>query len=63
MATAEVQSKPSPPYVSYKTFKAFLEELKASVIPDQIDRSMMSKMSGITQTQLPRGVQIPGFGR
>lgn len=61
MATAEVQSKPSPPYPSFKTLKAFLEDLKATDVPQQIDRSIMGKMSGITQSQILAAFRFLGL--
>jgi hypothetical protein len=41
-----------PPYISYRTFRNFLEELKARGVPSRIDRSVMSHKSGTVQSQL-----------
>jgi hypothetical protein len=41
-----------PPYGSFKTAKSFIEKLNKHVLPDNIDRSMMSNMSGDSQTEL-----------
>lgn len=52
--TEESKSKKKllPAYVSYKTFLAFVDDLKATAVPSHIDRSIMTKMSGGTQGQL-----------
>lgn len=41
----------SPPYVSYKTFKNFLDSLKIAM-PGRIDRSVLHTMSGAVQSHL-----------
>jgi hypothetical protein len=41
-----------PPYLPYKTLTNYLENLRESGIPDQIDRSIMRNLSGTTQNQL-----------
>ncbi|MBI3935185.1 MAG: DUF5343 domain-containing protein [Acidobacteria bacterium] len=43
--------KAVPPYVSYKTFRKFLEDLSGKV-PTRVDRSVMASMSGAVQSQL-----------
>jgi hypothetical protein len=43
--------KSSPPIISYKTFTNFLKSLSTTAVPASIDRSIMAKMSGITQNQ------------
>ncbi len=52
MATKETEKKLLPPYVPYKTFGNFCENLKAIGIPQRIDRSVMKSMSGGLQGQL-----------
>lgn len=52
MATKESEKKLLPPYVPYKTFGNFCENLKAIGIPQRIDRSVMKSMSGGLQGQL-----------
>lgn len=49
---AERKKAKRPPYGSFKTAKSFIEKLDRHVLPDNIDRSMMSNMSGDTQTEL-----------
>lgn len=47
----EEKNKPKiPPYVSYRTFRNFIDGLKP--IPPVIDRSIMTSMSGVYQSQL-----------
>ena len=41
-----------PPYLSFQTFWAFLDELAAKPLPPQIDRSMLDKKSGTDQAGL-----------
>jgi hypothetical protein len=49
---AETQSeKPTPPYISYATYKNYLTTLKKA-IPGRIDKSVMTSLSGANQTQL-----------
>lgn len=49
---AENKKGPTPPYGSFKSAKSFVERLKKTVLPDAIDRSMMSMMSGFTQSEV-----------
>ncbi len=43
--------KTLPPYVTYKTFKNFIQGLKVG-IPSRIDKSLMSTMAGVIQSQM-----------
>ena len=43
--------RPVPPYVSYRTFRTFVEGLRVTM-PGRIDRSVMGTMSGATSSQL-----------
>ena len=52
MRTNNADSRTLPPYVSYRTFRNFLERM-ADGIPSRIDRSVMGgSMAGATVTQL-----------
>lgn len=42
----------TPPYASWKTFLRFLEQLADKGVPQQIDRTVMAKMSGATQSNI-----------
>lgn len=52
MAIAEPEARNAAPYVSFKTLSSFIEEMREHGLPDQIDRSVMRKLSGNNQTQL-----------
>lgn len=52
MAQAQSQRGNTPPYVSYPSFKTLLADLKEHGIPSRIDRSVLSRFSGIVGTQL-----------
>jgi len=43
--------KLTPPYISFKTFLNFLDQLKVG-IPHRIDRTVMGKFSGTARTQI-----------
>jgi hypothetical protein len=49
-----------PPYLSFKTFKAFVESLKVG-IPTRIDRTVLSSMSGAVQSQLMAALRYLGM--
>ncbi len=51
---------PTPPYVSYKTLKGFLAGL-GEPLPSRIDRSLMSSMSGGTQSHLQQALKATGL--
>ncbi|TWT58230.1 hypothetical protein KOR42_16010 [Thalassoglobus neptunius] len=50
-----------PPYCSFSTLKTFVENLRETAVPKQIDRSIMPKMSGVTQGQLLSALQFLGL--
>src|SRR3984957_11842949 len=41
-----------PPYTSYRTFKTFIEDFHDHGVPSRIDRSVLTRFSGIVGTQL-----------
>jgi hypothetical protein len=49
-----------PPYLSFRTFSAFIEGLKVG-IPTRIDRTVMSSMSGAVQAQLMAALRYLGL--
>jgi len=62
MATSSaVESKPSPPYAAFKTLENFVGTLRESAVPHQIDRSVMPKLSGVTQSQLLAAMRFLGL--
>jgi hypothetical protein len=50
-----------PPYVAYKTFANFIKSLRASGIPDRIDRSVFPGMSGAAQSFLLASLRYLGL--
>lgn len=53
--------KKAPPYLSYRTFKNFLDSLRATAIPTRIDRGIMANMSGSNQALLISTVRYLGL--
>lgn len=51
MSSPETPSSGVPPYVSYRTFRHFIDGLRTG-IPGRIDRSVMGTLSGGVQNQL-----------
>jgi hypothetical protein len=49
-----------PPYVAYKTLKNFLRSLSQG-LPSRIDKSVMTSLSGGTQTQLLQALKYLGL--
>jgi hypothetical protein len=54
-------TKSKPPYVAYKTFTNFIASLRASGIPDRIDRSVFPGMSGAAQSFLLAALRYLGL--
>jgi hypothetical protein len=54
---AENPKPMTPPYVPYTTFSNFINKLAGSVIPAQIDPSMMMNMSGGVRSALMRTLE------
>lgn len=50
-----------PPYIPFQTFVTFLKELQTNGLPPQIDKSVMSKLSGGTQSQLKVALRSMGL--
>jgi len=50
-----------PPYVSYKTFRGFLETLSVKGIPSRIDSSVLPTMSGVNQKQVISALKFLGL--
>ncbi len=57
----------TPPYTSYRTFKTFIEDLHEHGVPSRIDRSVLTRFSGVVGTQLIHALKflvlIEGDGR
>lgn len=57
---AAKQAPAVPPYLSFKTFKTFIDSLKVG-IPTRIDRTVLSSMSGAVQSQLMAALRYLGL--
>lgn len=51
----------TPPYIAYKTFTTFLDELKTNGLPPQIDNSVLKRFSGGVQAQLKMALRALGL--
>ena len=55
------RSSGTPPYTSYRTFKTFIEDLHEHGVPSHIDRSVLTRFSGIVGTQLMHALRFLGL--
>ena len=55
------RSAGTPPYTSYRTFKTFIEDLHEHGVPSRIDRSVLTRFSGIVGTQLMHALRFLGL--
>ena len=51
----------TPPYTSYRTFKTFIEDLREHGVPSRIDRSVLTRFSGVVGTQLMHALRFLGL--
>lgn len=58
---AEGAAGRTPPYIAYKTWLTFLEDLKTHGLPDQIDRSVLKRFAGGIASQLIMGIKSLGL--
>jgi hypothetical protein len=55
------RSSGTPPYTSYRTFKTFIEDLHDHGVPSRVDRSVLTRFSGIVGTQLMHALRFLGL--
>ena len=55
------RSSGTPPYTSYRTFKTFIEDLHEHGVPSRIDRSVLTRFSGIVGSQLMHALRFLGL--
>jgi hypothetical protein len=55
------RSSGTPPYTSYRTFKTFIEDFHDHGVPSRIDRSVLTRFSGIVGTQLMHALRFLGL--
>jgi hypothetical protein len=57
---ADVRAGVLPPYLPYKTFLGFLDELKDTAVPQRIDNSIMRRYSGSLKTMVRGALRFFG---
>jgi uncharacterized protein DUF5343 len=57
----QAKSVRTPPYTSYRTFKTFIEDLYDQGVPSRIDRSVLTRFSGVVGTQLIHALRFLGL--
>ena len=57
----QARSTRTPPYTSYRTFKTFIEDLRERGVPSRIDRSVLTRLSGVVGTQLMHALRFLGL--
>ena len=55
------KSARTPPYTSYRTFRTFIEDLREHGVPSRIDRSVLTRFSGVVGTQLLHALRFLGL--
>jgi hypothetical protein len=55
------RSSGTPPYTSYRTFKTFVEDLHEHGVPSRIDRSVLTRFSGVVGSQLMHALRFLGL--
>jgi Family of unknown function (DUF5343) len=55
------RSTGTPPYTSYRTFKTFIQDLQEHGVPSRIDRSVLTRFSGVVGTQLVHALRFLGL--
>ncbi len=57
----EAKQARTPPYTSYRTFKTFIEDLRDNGVPSRIDRSVLTRFSGVVGSQLTHALRFLGL--
>src|SRR5271163_794479 len=57
----KTRSLRTAPYTSYRTFKTFIEDLREHGVPSRIDRSVLTRFSGVVGTQLMHALRFLGL--
>jgi len=55
------RSTGAPPYTSYRTFKTFIEDLHEHGVTSRIDRSVLTRFSGVVGSQLMHALRFLGL--
>jgi Family of unknown function (DUF5343) len=59
--TEQGRAAKTPPYTSYRTFRTFIEDLREQGVPSRIDRSVLTRFSGVVGTQLLHALRFLGL--
>ena len=51
----------TPPYTSYRTFRTFIDDLREHGVPSRIDRSVLTRFSGVVGSQLMHALRFLGL--
>jgi Family of unknown function (DUF5343) len=57
----KARSPRTAPYTSYRTFKTFIEDLREHGVPSRIDRSVLTRFSGVVGGQLMHALRFLGL--
>src|SRR5271157_944500 len=60
-SSEQAKSTRTPPYTSYRTFRTFIEDLREHGVPSRIDRSVLTRFSGVVGTQLMHALRFLGL--
>ena len=60
-SSEQAKSTRTPPYTSYRTLKTFIEDLREHGVPSRIDRSVLTRFSGVVGTQLMHALRFLGL--
>jgi hypothetical protein len=60
-SSERASSTGTPPYTSYRTFKTFIQDLDEHGVPSRIDRSVLTRFSGVVGTQLMHALRFLGL--
>jgi len=56
-----VRSAGTAPYTSYRTFRTFIDDLHEHGLPSRIDRSVLTRFSGVVGAQLTHALRFLGL--
>jgi len=51
----------TPPYTSYRTFRTFIEDIREHGVPSRVDRSVLTRFSGVVGAQLTHALRFLGL--
>jgi Family of unknown function (DUF5343) len=60
-SSERTRSTGTPPYTSYRTFKTFIQDLQEHGVPSRIDRSVLTRFSGVVGSQLMHALRFLGL--